>query len=248
MKSDINRTKKPSVQPMGVRKKAIAMLSLTLLGLNGCASINMARRAVQAQSSTSALPLAPRPAVDPASTDPAAKLVVLQEMVTDRYSNALKNCRALQADIFNGQITVNTTADIATTLLSGLAGFVAAPISVIRALAGGAAAVSGLKSTISNDVFGQQVAGFAGKELETIFFTPMKLLSDQWGGTPMTGNDEALKRMRDIDNLYGKCSLEAALASANARMVPLSPENLQAIVDAIKAAGAIKAPVKPSPN
>ncbi|MSP01197.1 MAG: hypothetical protein EXR07_09160 [Acetobacteraceae bacterium] len=159
-----------------------------------------------------------------------------QEKITDFYIKSLQSCAALQADLFTGQIGMNGAADIATTVLAGLAS-VLTPVNTVRGLAAAAAAVSGVKSTVSNDFFGKQAAGFGGRALNGVYFVPMKQLNDKWGTTGPADLNDAHKRIRDIADLNTRCSLESALAAVDAKLEPLSAADLKALVDAIKAAG-----------
>jgi hypothetical protein len=124
-------------------------------------------------------------------------------------SDSLSKCQNFVSLISAGQAVENTTLDIISIALSGLAS-VFVPVATVRALAAASTISQGTKSAINSNFFQQMTIVILTQKMENAFYTEMNSFvanSSEWANAAVA--------YPKLLNIHRKCSITYAASSLN---------------------------------
>jgi hypothetical protein len=176
----------------------VASTASTLL-MTGCGTM------ISAMSAGSAQLVGAKPLSDPQE---AMKHPTKREAVEARAQESIASCQAFASQLMLTQNTVNTAADISSTILTALA-TVFTPLTTVHALTAGATVVTGSKTAVASNIYAQASMPALRSALDKTYFTPMREYLTKLHTIPDNDMDVSAE-FSSIQLQHSQCNLASA--------------------------------------
>lgn len=168
-----------------------------------------------------------------------------KDFITSVALQSVMSCQEFANQLVLTENTVNTTGDIATTILTAL-GTVFTPLTTVHALTAGATVVGGSKSAINANVYAKASISSLQSGLDKVYTQPMfNYLNDlkkEADDSKISVGDEIL----NVQLLHGNCTLAEAEVFINGT-VNKAPAATPPFIEGVVPASAVPHAAAPGP-
>ncbi|MGF6238579.1 hypothetical protein P3T42_000304 [Paraburkholderia sp. GAS38] len=150
--------------------------------------------------------------------------------------DSMMKCQKFANQLVLTENTVNTSGDIATTILTAL-GTVFTPITTIHAMTAGATVVSGSKSAINANIYAKASISSMQSALDKVYTQPMLAYIT---ALKNAGSDSAIdvgSEVLNVQMLHGNCALAEAEIFINGTVSSASPQTVNLVPGVMPASG-----------
>ncbi|BBQ00670.1 hypothetical protein BSFA1_57980 [Burkholderia sp. SFA1] len=132
-----------------------------------------------------------------------------RQVVEERAQESIASCQAFASQLMLTQNTVNTAADITSTILTALA-TVFTPLTTVHALTAGATVVTGSKTAVASNIYAQASMSGLRAALDKTYFTPMGTYLTQLHDLPADAPINVSSEFSSIQLQHSQCNLASA--------------------------------------
>jgi len=132
-----------------------------------------------------------------------------RQIVEARAQESIASCQAFASQLMLTQNTVNTAADITSTILTALA-TVFTPLTTVHALTAGATVVTGSKTAVASNIYAQASMSGLRAALDKTYFVPMANYLKQLHDLPANAVINVSSEFSSIQLQHSQCNLASA--------------------------------------